>query len=103
MPYVGEALEGAEGPIVAVTDYMKSVPDSVARFMPEPYVALGTDGFGRSDTREDLRRHFEIDTGHIVASALHALAQAGEVKTERVKDAIDSAGIDPEAIDPRYA
>jgi pyruvate dehydrogenase E1 component len=101
--FVAEALEGAEGPIVAVTDYMKAVPDSIARFVPEPFVALGTDGFGRSDTREDLRRHFEIDTGHIVASALHALAQAGELKAERVKDAIEAAGIDPEVIDPRYA
>jgi pyruvate dehydrogenase E1 component len=103
VPYVSEALEGAEGPIVAVTDHMKAVPDQIARWAPEPYVSLGTDGFGRSDTREDLRRHFEVDAPHIVAAALHALARGGEMKAERVKDAIESAGIDPDAIDPRYA
>jgi pyruvate dehydrogenase E1 component len=103
VPYVTEALEGADGPIVAVSDHMKAVPDQIARFVPEPYVALGTDGFGRSDTREELRRHFEIDSPHIVASALHVLARTGEIKAEQVKDAIAASGIDPEAIDPRYA
>jgi pyruvate dehydrogenase E1 component len=106
VPYVSEALEASGengGPIVAVTDYVKAVPDQIARWAPEPYVSLGTDGFGRSDTREDLRRHFEVDTPHIVAAALHALARTGEVKPERAKDAIAAAGIDPDAIDPRNA
>jgi pyruvate dehydrogenase E1 component len=79
------------------------VPDQIARWAPAPYTSLGTDGFGRSDTRDELRRHFEVDTPHIVVAALHALERAGEVKAERVKDAIEGAGIDPEAIDPRYA
>jgi pyruvate dehydrogenase E1 component len=103
VPYVTEALEGAEEPIVAVTDFLKAVPDQIARWAPAPYTSLGTDGFGRSDTRDELRRHFEVDTPHIVLAALHALERAGEVKAERVKDAIEGAGIDPEAIDPRYA
>jgi pyruvate dehydrogenase E1 component len=99
-PYVTELLEDTEGPIVAVTDYMRAVPDQIARWVREPYLSLGTDGFGRSDTREALRRHFEIDADHITASALYALQQAGEVKAERVKEAIETAGIDPEAPDP---
>jgi pyruvate dehydrogenase E1 component len=103
VPFVTEALEGAEGPIVAVSDYMKSVPDQIGRFVHQPFVVLGTDGFGRSDTRQELRRHFEVDADHIVVGALHALERTGDVKAERVKDAIDAAGIDPDAIDPRYA
>ncbi len=102
VPYVSEMLEDGI-PVVAVTDHMKAVPDQVSRWVPEPYISLGTDGFGRSDTREDLRRHFEIDTGHIVVAALHVLERAGEMKAERVIDAIASAGIDPDALDPRYA
>jgi pyruvate dehydrogenase E1 component len=107
VPFVTEALEGAAkgdgGPIVAVSDHMKAVPDQISRFVDAPFVPLGTDGFGRSDTRADLRRHFEVDAEHITVAALHALERTGEVKAERVKDAIDAAGIDPEAVDPRYA
>jgi pyruvate dehydrogenase E1 component len=103
VPYVAEQLDETGGPIVAVSDYMKAVPDQISRWVRQPYVSLGTDGFGRSDTREDLRRHFEIDAGHITAAALAALAQEGDMKTETVKDAIEAGGIDPEAIDPRYA
>ncbi|MGH2759729.1 MAG: pyruvate dehydrogenase (acetyl-transferring), homodimeric type [Actinomycetota bacterium] len=103
VPYVVDALDEAEGPVVGVSDYMKAVPDQVARWVGRPYVSLGTDGFGRSDTREDLRRHFEIDTGHVTAAALHALALSGEVKPEKVREAIESAGIDPEAVEPREA
>ena len=91
------------GPVVAVTDYMKAVPDQIARWVREPYVSLGTDGFGRSDTREELRRHFEIDTPHIVAAALYSLAQAGEIKPESVKDAIEAGGIETERPDPLHA
>jgi pyruvate dehydrogenase E1 component len=102
-PYVADVLEEAEGPVVGVSDFMKAVPDQVSRWVREPYVSLGTDGFGRSDTREDLRRHFEVDAAHITAAALHALARAGEVKPERAREAIESAGIDPEALDPRVS
>ncbi|HYZ93459.1 MAG TPA: pyruvate dehydrogenase (acetyl-transferring), homodimeric type [Actinomycetota bacterium] len=103
VPYVSEALDEAEGPVVAVSDFMKSVPDQISRWVREPFVSLGTDGFGRSDTRKDLRRHFEIDAGHITASSLHALALAGEMKPEKARDAIEAAGIDPEAVEPREA
>jgi len=93
--FVAEALSVAEGPIVAVTDYMKAVPDQIARWAPEPYITLGTDGFGRSDTRQALRRYFETDAAHIVVAVLDGLRQAGEGKSEEVADAIRHYGIDP--------
>ena len=76
-------LADAPGPIVAVTDFMKIVPEQIARFVPgRPFVPLGTDGFGRSDTREALRRFFEIDAAHVVVAVLAGLAEQGEVKPE---------------------
>jgi pyruvate dehydrogenase E1 component len=102
-PFVAEALANAEGPIVAVTDYMKAVPDQVARWVPAPFISLGTDGFGRSDTREALRRYFETDAAHVVVAALDGLRQAGEGKAEEVEDAIRRYGIDPDHPDPTRA
>jgi len=102
-PYVTEQLGGAEGPIVAVTDYLKLVPDQIARFVPHPFVPLGTDGFGFSDTRAALRRQFEVDAAHIVVAVLDGLAQKGEVKADVVADAIAELQIDPERPDPRVA
>ncbi|MEO1064262.1 MAG: pyruvate dehydrogenase (acetyl-transferring), homodimeric type [Actinomycetota bacterium] len=99
-PYVTEALSDAEGPIVAVTDYIRAVPDSVARWVPGDYTVLGTDGFGRSDTREALRRHFETDTGHTVTTVLGRLAATGEIKPEVVTEAMARFGIDAELADP---
>ena len=83
------------GPVVAVRDFMRMVPEQSARFVPRPFVAVGTDGFGRSDTREALRRFFEIDTGHVVVTVLAALAAEGAVGPEVVARAIESQGIDP--------
>ena len=100
-PYVTEQLAGGEGPVVAVTDYMKLVPDQVGRFVPQPFVPLGTDGYGYSDTRPDLRRHFEVDAAHVVVGVLDGLAQAGEIKADEVADAIERYGIDADAPDPR--
>ena len=102
-PYVTGALAAAEGPVLAVTDFMKMVPDQVARWVPAHFVALGTDGFGRSDTRAALRRHFETDAAHVVVGVLQGLAATGEGKAEDVADAITRYGIDPEAPDPRSA
>jgi pyruvate dehydrogenase E1 component len=99
-PYVAEALANAEGPVVAVTDFMKAVPDQIARWVPAPFISLGTDGFGRSDTREALRRYFETDAAHVVVAALDGLRQAGEGKAEEVEDAIRRYGIDPDQPDP---
>jgi pyruvate dehydrogenase E1 component len=103
VPYVTEALADAEGPIVAVTDFMKMVPDQVARWVNRPFIPLGTDGYGRSDTREMLRRHFETNAGNVVVAVLQALASIDEAKPEEIADAIAAYGIDPEAPDPRVA
>jgi pyruvate dehydrogenase E1 component len=99
-PRVTELLADATGPIVAVTDFMKAVPDQVARWVPAPFTPLGTDGFGRSDTREALRRFFETDGPHVVVAVLSALAATGEVKPEVVVDAIARYDLDPDAVDP---
>jgi pyruvate dehydrogenase E1 component len=102
-PYITDVLSAAEGPVVAVTDFMKSVPDQVARWIPAHFTALGTDGFGRSDTRAALRRHFETDAAHVVVAILDGLRATGEGKPEEVGDAITRYGINPDAIDPLRA
>ncbi|HEY3215881.1 MAG TPA: pyruvate dehydrogenase (acetyl-transferring), homodimeric type [Candidatus Eisenbacteria bacterium] len=101
VPYLTRILESAPGPVVAATDYLKLVPDMVARWVPRPFTPLGTDGFGRSHTREALRRHFEVDAEHIVVATLAALAQQGRVSAAVVQGAIQEFGIDPERLDPR--
>jgi len=100
VPWVTQQLMKAEGPYVAVTDFMTSVPDMISRWVPGTWLPLGTDGFGRSDTREQLRRHFEVDHGHVVVAVLSALAREDAVKPEAVADAIARYGIDPEAPPP---
>jgi pyruvate dehydrogenase E1 component len=102
-PFVTEALLQAEGPILAVTDFMKIVPDQVARWVPGSFTVLGTDGFGRSDTRANLRKHFETDAPNVVVGVLDGLARAGDGKAEEVADAIARYQVDAEAIDPRLA
>jgi pyruvate dehydrogenase E1 component len=99
-PFVTESLAGSGGPIVAVTDFMRSVPDQVARWMPRRFISLGTDGFGRSDTREVLRRYFEIDAAHVVVAVLAGLAAESSVPVATVADAIDRYDIEPESADP---
>jgi pyruvate dehydrogenase E1 component len=98
--YVTQSLAPGMGPVVAVTDYLRAVPDQVARWIPRPYTSLGTDGFGRSDTRSALRRYFEVDAHHLVVAVLAALAEVGEAKADEVAEAIALYGIDPEAPDP---
>jgi pyruvate dehydrogenase E1 component len=102
-PLVTQLLGGDDAPsaVVAVTDYMKAVPDQIGRWVPKPFVPLGTDGFGRSDTRERLREFFEVDVPNVVVATLWALAQQGEVKAQTVADAIAHYGIDTERTDPR--
>ena len=86
--------------MVAVTDYMRAVPDQVARWVPRPFISLGTDGFGRSDARAALRRYFEVDAAHVVVAVLAALARHGEGDPTEVAEAIAGFGIDPEAASP---
>jgi pyruvate dehydrogenase E1 component len=100
--YVTAQLGSDSGsPVVAVTDYMKAVADQIARFVPAPFIPLGTDGFGRSDTRQALRRHFETDAANVCVAVLSGLAQQGEIAAAEVDEAIDLYGIDAEAPDPR--
>src|SRR5262245_24538791 len=101
VPYITRTLERAPGPVVAVTDYLKSVPDMVARWVPRSFTPLGTDGFGRSDTREALRRFFEVDAEHVVVATLAALAAEGRVGPGVVADAIRRFGMDTETLEPR--
>jgi pyruvate dehydrogenase E1 component len=103
VPYVSAALERAPGPVVAVTDYLKAVPDLVARWVPRSFTPLGTDGFGRSDSRQALRRHFEIDAEHIVVATLQALAGEGQIEAAVVARAIQELGIDPTRPEPRVS
>ena len=100
IPYVTGLLQDGSGPVVAVSDYMKMVPDQVGRWIPRRYVTLGTDGFGRSDTREALRRFFEVDAGHVVVATLSALAADGAVGPEVVADAMARYNVDPDTVNP---
>jgi pyruvate dehydrogenase E1 component len=94
--YLEQVLAKEQGPFVAVSDFMKLVPDQIAPWVPGGLFTLGTDGFGRSDTRAALRRFFEIDTESIVIAALYALAEKGKIKKHVVADAIKALGVDPE-------
>jgi pyruvate dehydrogenase E1 component len=102
-PYVTEQLADSEGPVVAVTDFMKAVPDQIGRFVPAHFATLGTDGFGFSDTRVALRRHFEVDAPSIVVAVLQGLAQTEAIKAEVVAEAISRFDIDPNRGDPRLS
>jgi pyruvate dehydrogenase E1 component len=100
VPYVTQALGAARGPVVAVSDFLKLVPDQIARWVPQGLVTLGTDGYGRSESRERLRRFFEIDAEHMALAALAALARRGEIERAVAARAPAELGIDPEAGDP---
>jgi pyruvate dehydrogenase E1 component len=100
VPYVSSVLPFEGGPIVAATDWMKALPDMVARWLPPHYLALGTDGFGRSDTREKLRALFEIDPPHIAAATLVSLARCGAMPAAKAAKGIRELGIDPDKTDP---
>ena len=95
MPYVTECLSGNSGVVVASSDYLKSLPDSIAKWVPGHMMSLGTDGFGRSDTREGLRDFFEVDARYVAVAALSALARKGEIGFEVVKKALEELDIDP--------
>ena len=99
-PYVTQCLLDAEGPVIAATDYMRLYADQIREFIPHNYHVLGTDGFGRSDTRAALRSFFEVDCGHIVVTALHALALANKVEQSVVTKAIKYYKLDPDKPNP---
>ena len=94
VPYITQALDGAEGPFVVATDYIRDYPERVRQYIPGSYHVLGTDGFGRSDTREQLRRFFEVDKEHVVVEALRSLVDAGKLKPEVILEAMKKYNID---------
>jgi pyruvate dehydrogenase E1 component len=103
VPYVVQALKGAQGPIIAASDYMKTFPDQLAPWLKDRLVSLGTDGFGRSDNRKFLRRHFENDAESIAAAALSKLARDGKFDAAKAKAGIKDLGIDSEKRNPARA
>ncbi|TBH17575.1 pyruvate dehydrogenase (acetyl-transferring), homodimeric type [Thermus thermamylovorans] len=99
-PYVAEALEGHEGPVVAASDYLKALPNLIRGYLDRPFCALGTDGFGRSDTREALRDFFEVDARHIAYAALALLAEEGQVEAGLLPKVREELGLKLEATPP---
>ena len=100
VPFVTSTLSHIDGPKVAVTDFMRMVPDQIGRWVPGDYVILGTDGFGRSDTRQALRRFFETDSSHVTYAVLSALARQGRVDADTVRAAEERFGIDSDERPP---
>jgi len=98
--YVEQALKGRKGPVIAATDYIKLHADSIRAFLPARYRVLGTDGFGRSDTRAKLRHFFEVNRYWIAVHALRALAEEGEMPASRATEAMKKYGLDPEKPNP---
>ncbi|HYO82133.1 MAG TPA: pyruvate dehydrogenase (acetyl-transferring), homodimeric type, partial [Bryobacteraceae bacterium] len=96
-PYLIETLRNSDGPVIASSDYIKAVPDQLAPWLRERLVSLGTDGFGRSDNRQHLRRFFENDAESIAAATLSKLARDGKFDPARAREAIAELGLDVEA------
>jgi pyruvate dehydrogenase E1 component len=98
--YIEQILAEREGPFIAATDYMKTVADQIRQWVPGPYTVLGTDGFGRSDSRAELRRFFEVDRHYVVVAALKALSDEGKIDAQTVNKAMQNFGIDPDKSNP---
>ena len=103
VPYVTSLLEGRQGPAIAATDYIRMYPEQVRAFVPMHYTVLGTDGFGRSDTRENLRRHFEVNRYYVAQAAVSALAAEGKLTAKDAAKAIELYGIDGKRPNPLHA
>jgi pyruvate dehydrogenase E1 component len=100
VPYVSQCLGQRTGPFIAASDYMKLVPDQIRQWVPGRYIVLGTDGYGRSDSRAQLRRHFEVDCAHIVLASLRALADEGKLDMATVHACMQKYQIDPDKPNP---
>jgi pyruvate dehydrogenase E1 component len=101
--FLSQTLENETGVFVAASDYLKAIPNTISKWLPGPLVSLGTDGFGRSDTRSVLRDFFEVDARHISVAALYTLENEGKVKSGSVERAIKKLDIDPEKVNPRLS
>jgi pyruvate dehydrogenase E1 component len=100
VPYLQKILKGVEGPFIAASDSVRAVPDQVSRWVPGSLYSLGTDGFGRSDTREGLRRFFEVDAETMTIAALHRLSVEKKFPPEKIQEAIKKLGLNPEKPNP---
>jgi pyruvate dehydrogenase E1 component len=100
MPYIKKVLENEEGFFVAASDYMKVLPESISKWIPGDIISLGTDGFGRSDGRAELRNFFEVDAKYITISALSLMSKHNKIKSSFVRQAIKDLGIDIEKPNP---
>ena len=100
LSYAEQCLGRRPGPVVASTDYVKAFADQIRGFVPHRYAVLGTDGFGRSDTRAELRAFFEVDRRYVAVAALKALADEGEIPASTVKQALARYGIDTKKPNP---
>jgi pyruvate dehydrogenase E1 component len=98
--YVEQCLQDHNGPIITATDYMKAYGDSIRAYVPSRYIVLGTDGYGRSDDRQQLRSHFEVNHEYIIVAALSALYEDGSIESDVVNKAITQFGIDVEKPTP---
>jgi len=101
--YLETVLEGSEGPFIASSDYVQAHSEQVAQFLPNDFLALGTDGMGRSETRPALRRHFEVDEQCVAIATLYQLSKQGKLEAGEVEQAIKDLDVDPEKINPLYA
>jgi len=100
VPYITQCLKDAPGVFVAASDYVKALPDSIDRWLPRPLTVLGTDGFGRSESRASLRDFFEVDHRYVVVATLAALARDGKLAPSVVQEAIKAHGVNPEKLNP---
>jgi pyruvate dehydrogenase E1 component len=103
VPYIAKLLEGHTGPFIAASDYVRAVTEQVSPYVPGGLYALGTDGFGRSETRQPLRRHFEVDAECVTIAALHELSKRGQIDRGVVAQAIRDLDVNPDKIDPMRA
>jgi pyruvate dehydrogenase E1 component len=101
--YLEQLVGDREGPFIASSDYVRAVSMQISPWLPGGLYALGTDGLGRSETREELRRHFEVDAASIVVATMYQLSQRGQAKASDVQQAIGDLDVDPDKIDPMYA
>jgi pyruvate dehydrogenase E1 component len=100
VPYVTQCLKDAEGVLIAASDYVKALPDSIDRWLPRPLIALGTDGFGRSESRASLRDFFEVDFRYVIVATLAALARERKIEASVVQQAIKAHNVNPEKLNP---
>ena len=100
VPYVSQCLKDEPGVFIAASDYVKALPDSIDRWLPRPITVLGTDGFGRSETRAGLREFFEVDCRYVVLATLAALARDGQLAPDVVQQAMTTHEINPEKPNP---